>query len=181
MIKIITTGAKSVLPFSPAIKAGDFVTVGDVEGVVRKISIRATEIETLDNQDMLIPNSELVSGRVTNWVLHNPYGRLIVKIGVAYGSDIEKVSKILEETANEHDQVISDGRASPPKALFMGFGDSSLDFELRVRIVDIKKRYDVLSDLNFAINQKFASEDIVIPFPQRDLHIKDWSEESKKK
>ena len=130
---------------------------------------------------MLIPNSELVSGRVTNWVLHNPYGRLIVKIGVAYGSDIEKVSKILEETANEHEQVISDGRASPPKALFMAFGDSSLDFELRVRIVDIKKRYDVLSDLNFSINQKFASEGIVIPFPQRDLHIKDWSEESKKK
>ena len=63
----------------------------------------------------------------------------------------------------------------------MDFGDSSLDFELRVRIVDIKKRYDVLSDLNFAINQKFASEGIVIPFPQRDLHIKDWSEDSKKK
>ena len=63
----------------------------------------------------------------------------------------------------------------------MGFGDSSLDFELRVRIVDIKKRYDVLSDLNFAINHKFTSEDIVIPFPQRDLHIKDWSEDSKKK
>ena len=170
-----------ILLFERPIKAGDFVTVGDVEGFVRKISIRATEIETLDNQDMLIPNSELVSGRVTNWVLHNPYGRLIVKIGVAYGSDIEKVAEILEETANLHDQVISDGRASPPKALFMGFGDSSLDFELRVRIVDIKKRYDVLSDLNFAINERFASENIVIPFPQRDLHIKDWSEESKKK
>ena len=130
---------------------------------------------------MLIPNSELVSGRVTNWVLHNPYGRLIVKIGVAYGSDIKKVAEILEDTANQHDQVICDGRASPPKALFMGFGDSSLDFELRVRIVDIKKRYDVLSDLNFAINERFASENIVIPFPQRDLHIKDWSKESKKK
>ena len=74
-----------ILLFERPIKAGDFVTVGDVEGFVRKISIRATEIETLDNQDMLIPNSELVSGRVTNWVLHNPYGRLIVKIGVAYG------------------------------------------------------------------------------------------------
>ena len=170
-----------ILLFERPIKAGDFVSVGDVEGFVRKISIRATEIETLDNQDMLIPNSELISGRVTNWVLHNPYGRLIVKIGVAYGSDIEKVAAILEDSANQHEQVISDGRASPPKALFMGFGDSSLDFELRVRITDIKRRYDVLSDLNFTINQRFASENIVIPFPQRDLHIRDWSEENKKK
>ena len=170
-----------ILLFERPIKAGDFVSVGDVEGFVRKISIRATEIETLDNQDMLIPNSELISGRVTNWVLHNPYGRLIVKIGVAYGSDIEKVAAILEDSANQHEQVISDGRASPPKALFMGFGDSSLDFELRVRIIDIKRRYDVLSDLNFSINQRFASENIVIPFPQRDLHIRDWSEENKKK
>ena len=170
-----------ILLFERPIKAGDFVSVGDVEGFVKKISIRATEIETLDNQDMLIPNSELVSGRVTNWVLHNPYGRLIVKIGVAYGSDIEKVAAILEDAGNQHKQVISDGRASPPKALFMGFGDSSLNFELRVRIVDIKRRYDVLSDLNFTINQRFASENIVIPFPQRDLHIRDWSEENKKK
>ncbi|HJL80561.1 MAG: mechanosensitive ion channel [Gammaproteobacteria bacterium] len=170
-----------ILLFERPIKSGDFVSVGDVEGFVKKISIRATEIETLDNQDMLIPNSELISGRVTNWVLHNPYGRLIVKIGVAYGSDIEKVASILEETANQHEMVISDGRASPPKALFMGFGDSSLDFELRVRIVDIKRRYDVLSDLNFAINQQFASENIVIPFPQRDLHIRDWTEDKKKK
>ena len=70
--------------------------MGDVEGYVKKISIRATEIETLDNQDMLIPNSELISGRVTNWVLHNPYGRLIIKIGVSYGSDVDKVKTILD-------------------------------------------------------------------------------------
>ena len=167
-----------ILLFERPIKAGDFVSVGDVEGYVKKISIRATEIETLDNQDMLIPNSELISGRVTNWVLHNPYGRLIIEIGVAYGSDVNKVKEILEKVSSNHDQVITDGRAAPPKALFMGFGDSSLDFQLRVRIVDIKKRYDVLSDLNFEINQNFATEGITIPFPQRDIHIKD--QETKK-
>ena len=167
-----------ILLFERPIKAGDFVSVGDVEGIVKKISIRATEVETLDNQDMLIPNSELISGRVTNWVLHNPYGRIIIEIGVAYGSDVEKVKEILEEVSSNHDQVITDGRASPPKALFMGFGDSSLDFQLRVRIIDIKKRYDVLSDLNFEINKIFNKEGITIPFPQRDIHIKD---ESKKK
>ena len=167
-----------ILLFERPIKAGDFVSVGDVEGYVKKISIRDTEIETLDNQDMLIPNSELISGRVTNWVLHNPYGRIIIEIGVAYGSDVEKVKEILEMVSSDHDEVITDGRASPPKALFMGFGDSSLDFQLRVRILDIKKRYDVLSDLNFEINKIFSKEGITIPFPQRDIHIKD---EPKKK
>jgi small-conductance mechanosensitive channel len=164
-----------ILLFERPIKSGDFISVGDVEGYVKKISIRATEIETLDNQDMLIPNSELVSGRVTNWVLHNPYGRLRLKIGVAYGSDVKTVINILESIACTNEQVITDGRASPPKALFMGFGDSALDFELRVRILDIKKRYDVLSELNLGVNDEFIKEGIKIPFPQRDIHIKDWS------
>ncbi|MBT6074215.1 MAG: mechanosensitive ion channel [Gammaproteobacteria bacterium] len=164
-----------ILLFERPIKSGDFISVGDVEGYVKKISIRATEIETLDNQDMLIPNSELVSGRVTNWVLHNPYGRLRLKIGVAYGSDVKTVINILESIASTNEQVITDGRASPPKALFMGFGDSALDFELRVRILDIKKRYDVLSELNLGVNDEFIKEGITIPFPQRDIHIKDWS------
>ena len=168
-----------ILLFERPIKSGDFISVGDVEGYVRKISIRATEIETLDNQDMLIPNAELVSGRVTNWVLHNPYGRLKLKIGVAYGSDVKKVISILQDIASSNSQVITDGRASPPKALFMGFGDSSLKFELRVRILDIKKRYDVLSELNLGVNDAFIKEDIEIPFPQRDIHIKDWSEKNK--
>ena len=168
-----------ILLFERPIKSGDFISVGDVEGYVRKISIRATEIETLDNQDMLIPNAELVSGRVTNWVLHNPYGRLKLKIGVAYGSDVKKVISILQDIASSNNQVITDGRASPPKALFMGFGDSSLEFELRVRILDIKKRYDVLSELNLGVNDAFIKEDIEIPFPQRDIHIKDWSEKNK--
>jgi len=168
-----------ILLFERPIKSGDFISVGDVEGYVRKISIRATEIETLDNQDMLVPNSELVSGRVTNWVLHNPYGRLKLKIGVAYGSDVKKVISILQDIASSNSQVITDGRASPPKTLFMGFGDSSLQFELRVRILDIKKRYDVLSELNLGVNDAFIKEGIRIPFPQRDIHIKDWSEKNK--
>jgi len=170
-----------ILLFERPIKAGDFVTVGDVEGFVKKISIRATEIETLDNQDMLVPNSELISGRVTNWVLHNPYGRLRIRVGVAYGSEINKVKKILETVSHKNKNVITDGRVSEPKALFMGFGDSALEFELRVRIFDIKKRYDVVSELNFKIDEEFQKNKIIIPFPQRDIHIKDWSPESKEK
>jgi small-conductance mechanosensitive channel/uncharacterized protein YndB with AHSA1/START domain len=160
-----------ILLFERPIRAGDFVSVGEVEGFVRSIRIRATEIETLDNQNVLVPNSELVSGRVTNWVLRDTYGRLRILVGVAYGSDVEKVREILETVARAHPEVITDGRAPEPRALFMGFGDSSLDFELRVRINRIERRFQVTSDINFAIDQAFRDAKVTIPFPQRDLHL----------
>lgn len=160
-----------ILLFERPIRAGDFVSVGEIEGFVRSIRIRATEIETLDNQNVLVPNSELVSGRVTNWVLRDTHGRLQVQVGVAYGSDVEKVRDILESVARENSEVITDGRAPAPRALFMGFGDSSLDFELRVRIQRIERRFSVTSDLNFEIEKAFRDAGIAIPFPQRDLHI----------
>ncbi len=160
-----------ILLFERPIRAGDFVTVGEVEGFVRSIRIRATEIETLDNQNVLVPNSELVSGRVTNWVLRDTFGRLRILVGVAYGSDVEKVREILETIARAHPEVITDGRAPEPRALFTGFGDSSLDFELRVRIQRIERRFQVTSDLNFSIDQAFRDANVTIPFPQRDLHL----------
>jgi small-conductance mechanosensitive channel/uncharacterized protein YndB with AHSA1/START domain len=160
-----------ILLFERPIRAGDFVTVGDIQGFVRSIRIRATEIETLDNQNVLVPNSELVSGRVTNWVLRDTHGRLLVTVGVAYGSDVEKVRDILESAAREHPEVITDGSAPAPRALFMGFGDSSLDFELRCRVKHIERRFSIKSDLNFAIDKAFRDAGITIPFPQRDLHI----------
>ena len=168
-----------ILLFERPIRAGDFVTVGNVEGFVRSIRIRATEIETLDNQNVLVPNSELISGRVTNWVLRDTFGRLRVVVGVAYGSDIEKVREILEAVAHEHSEVITDGRAPAPRALFMGFGDSSLDFELRVRIARIDRRFSVQSDINFSIDQAFREANITIPFPQRDLHLISFPEQQK--
>ena len=166
-----------ILLFERPIRAGDFVSVGDVEGFVRSIRIRATEIETLDNQNVLVPNSELISGRVTNWVLRDTYGRLRVNVNVAYGSDVEKVREILEAIAHEHPEVITDGRAPAPNALFMGFGDSSLNFELRVRISRIDRRFSVQSDFNFSINQAFREANITIPFPQRDLHLISYPEQ----
>jgi small-conductance mechanosensitive channel/uncharacterized protein YndB with AHSA1/START domain len=169
-----------ILLFERPIRAGDFVTVGDVEGFVRSIRIRATEIETMDNQNVLVPNSELISGRVTNWVLRDTFGRLRVLVGVAYGSDVEKVREILEAVAHDHPEVITDGRAPAPRALFMGFGDSSLDFELRVRIARIERRFSVHSDLNFSIEQAFREANITIPFPQRDLHLISYPEEAPK-
>ncbi len=166
-----------ILLFERPIRAGDFVSVGDVEGYVRRIRIRATEIETLDNQNVLVPNSELISGRVTNWVLRDTYGRLRVTVGVAYGSDVEKAREILEKVACAHPEVITDGRAPAPRALFWGFGDSSLDFELRVRIDRIDRRFSVQSDLNFEINKEFRDAGITIPFPQRDMHLISYPEQ----
>lgn len=162
-----------ILLLERPIKAGDFVTVGDVEGFIRQIRIRATEIETLDDQNVLVPNSELVSGRVTNWVLRDPRGRIQITVGVAYGSDVELVRDLLVEIARQHPEVISDGSAPAPRALFMTFGESSLDFELRVRIRRIERRYTVQSDLNFSIYAAFSENNIGIPFPQRDIHIID--------
>jgi small-conductance mechanosensitive channel len=169
-----------ILLFERPIKSGDFVTVGAVEGTVKTISIRSTEIETLDRQNVIVPNSELVSQQVTNWVLHDPVGRLTLDIGVAYGSDVEKVREVLLEVAISSDYVVTDGISAPkPKVLFMTFGDSSLNFELRVWIKQIRRRFDATSDLHFGIDKAFREHDITIPFPQRDLHVKYWPGDQK--
>jgi potassium efflux system protein len=166
-----------ILLFERPIKSGDFVTVGGVEGTVKAISIRSTEIETLDRQNVIVPNSELVSQQVTNWVLHDPVGRLIIDIGVAYGSDVEKVHDILMDVANNCEYVVTDGVAAPkPKVLFMSFGESSLDFELRIWIKQIRRRFDATSAIHFAVDAAFRENNVEIPFPQRDLHVRSWSE-----
>ena len=162
-----------ILLFERPIRTGDWIIVGSTEGYVRKISIRSTQIETFDRADVIVPNSELISNQVTNWVLHDPWGRVTVPIGVAYGSDVEKVREILLKVATEHPLVITDShKVGAPKVLFRGFGDSSLNFELRCFIKAIERRLDTLSDLNFAINRALAEAGISIPFPQRDLHLR---------
>jgi small-conductance mechanosensitive channel len=169
-----------ILLFERPIKSGDFVTVGGVEGTVKQISIRSTEIETLDRQNVIVPNSELVSQQVTNWVLHDPHGRLQILVGVAYGSDVDKVREVLLEVARNNTQVLTDGISSPkPKVLFREFGDSALIFELRIWIRQIRRRFDVSSEINFAIDRAFRDAGIEIPFPQRDLHVRSWSENAR--
>jgi small-conductance mechanosensitive channel len=169
-----------ILLFERPIKSGDFVTVGGIEGTVKQISIRSTEIETLDRQNVIVPNSELVSQQVTNWVLHDPHGRLQIFVGVAYGSDVELVRTVLTKVARNHPQVLNDGISSPkPKVLFREFGDSALVFELRVWIRQIRRRFDVTSEINFDIDRAFREAGIEIPFPQRDLHIKSWSDSAR--
>lgn len=167
-----------ILLFERPIKAGDYISVGEIEGFVKQIRIRSTELETQENQNVIVPNSELIATQVTNWVLRDPSGRLQIMVGVAYGSDTEKVKKVLESVGREHPEVITKGRMPSPVALFKGFGDSSLDFELRVWIRNIERRYHVTSDLNFAIDKAFRENGVEIPFPQRDLHVRSWSQKA---
>jgi len=161
-----------VLLFERPIRTGDWIVVGGTEGYVRKISIRSTQIQTFDRADVIVPNSELISSQVTNWMLQDSRGRLIVPVGVAYGTDPEQVKEVLLNIAHNHEMVICNSPIlSKPWVIFREFGDSALNFELRCFISEIDYRMNVLSDINFAINQAFKEAGIEIPFPQRDVHL----------
>jgi len=161
-----------ILLFERPIKTGDWIVVGNTEGYVKKISIRSTQIQTFDRSDVIVPNSELISDQVTNWMLRDTIGRIKVPIGVAYGSDLERVREILLEIAFNHDSVITQSPILPkPWVLVRQFGDSAIDFELRCFIKDIDRRLRVVSDINFAIDKAFRAAGIQIPFPQRDVHL----------
>lgn len=162
-----------ILLFERPVKTGDWVVVGSTEGYVKRISIRSTQIQTFDRADVIVPNSELISNQVTNWMLYDPRGRIRVPIGVAYGSDTALVKDILLQIAADHPQVIHDKSSPEPVVMFLGFGESSLDFELRCFVQNIDSRLTVISDMNFAIDAAFRKHRIEIPFPQRDVHVRD--------
>ena len=164
-----------ILLFERPIRRGDWVVVGGTEGFVKKIRVRSTEIETFDRSDVVVPNSEFISSQVTNWTLTNAFGRVIVQVGVAYGSDVQKVKEILLSIAENHSQVIQKNnffQIPEPMVLFQSFGSSSLDFELRCFVRDVRQRLIIRSEMNFEIDRLFRENDIEIPFPQRDLHIR---------
>jgi len=168
-----------ILLFERPIRTGDWIVAGDVQGFVRRISIRSTLIETFDRADVIVPNSVLISNNVTNWMLRDPWGRVTVPVGVAYGSDADRVTEVLLSAAQEHPLVMLDGKkVSPPQVLFMGFGESSLNFELRCFIREISRRLVTVSDLNYAIEKKLRAAGIEIPFPQRDIHVRGRTPES---
>lgn len=168
-----------ILLFERPIKTGDWIVVGATEGYVKRIRIRSTQIQTFDRADVIVPNSELISGQVTNWMLHDTQGRAKLAVSVAYGSDTEKVKELLLEITDKHPLVIHGNDKYKPKVLFLRFGESSLDFELRVYIQNIDERLNVVSDLNFAIDKTFRENGIEIPFPQRDIHIRSLPESFK--
>lgn len=152
------------------IKAGDWVVVGAQEGYVKRINVRATEIETFERASVILPNSELLQSAVLNWTHKDKTGRVEVRVGVAYGSDTQRVREILLGCARDHSEISS---WPAPYVIFRDFGASSLDFEVRAILKDIEKRLMVSSDLRFAIDQAFRDEGIEVPFAQHDIHLRD--------
>ena len=163
-----------IILFERPVKRGDWIKIGTTEGYVQKISVRSTLIQTFDRSDVIVPNSELISNQVTNMMLNDNFGRLIVPIGVAYGSDTELVRTILLKIATDNEEVINDGSAPKPLVLFIAFGDNSLNFELRCHLANIDKRLLVKSAINYQIDRAFREHNISMPFPQRDLYIKEF-------
>jgi small-conductance mechanosensitive channel len=153
------------------IQIGDRVDVGGTLGQVTRIGARSTSIVTNDNIMIIVPNSEFVSNRVVNWsYMSDLRVRFHLPVAVAYGSDPHQVEKLLMEVAAADECTLKD---PPPRVVFRGFGDSALDFELRVWTVDMTRQPSVYkSALYFAIWDKFKKHGIEIPFPQRDLHLK---------
>lgn len=158
-----------ILLIERPIKVGDWVVVGQHQGFITRISVRATEIETFERASVIVPNSELLSGAVVNWTHRDKYGRVDIKVGVAYGTDTDKVREILLACARQHRQILA---WPQPYVLFKSFGDSSLDFELRCFVTNIEQHMHVKSDLHFEIDKSFRAANIEIPFAQRDLNIR---------
>jgi potassium efflux system protein len=150
------------------IRVGDSIVVKGEEGWVRRIRVRATEIETFERASVIIPNSELITGVVKNWTHANTMGRIILKIGVDYASDPEQVRDLLLECAREHPQVVD---VPPPRALLLNFGDSALEFELRCVVADFDRSLLVKSDLYFAILKGLRAAGIRVPSPQREVRL----------
>ena len=158
-----------ILLFERPIKVGDRVTVGGIEGDVMDINIRSTTVRSLNNIDIIVPNSEFVSSQVVNWSHGDRKIRLDIEVGVSYQSDLDTVLRSLKEVALENPEIL---RNPEPDVHLREFGDSSWNMKLRIWIDNPKRHPVVRSDINCAIVRKFRENGVEIPFPQRDFHLR---------
>ena len=158
-----------IILFERPIRVGDTVTVGDISGTVSRIRIRATWITAFNRQELIVPNKEFVTGRLVNWTLSDQVLRVEIPVGIAYGSDTALARKLMLDVANEHTLVLADPK---PVVYFLGFGDSSLDFELRVHSPDLESYLPIKDAMHTGIDEAFRANGIEIPFPQRDVHVR---------
>ncbi len=157
-----------ILLFERPIRIGDVVTVGDTSGEVTRIRIRSTTIRNWDQQELIVPNKEFITGRLLNWTLSDPMARIVIPVGIAYGSDVGLALKLVNEAAVENERVLDDPE---PLVTFENFGDNALTIMLRCFIESMVFLRPTQSELNQAINSKFEKAGIVIAFPQRDIHL----------
>ena len=157
-----------IILFERPFRVGDVVTIGDQTGKVTRIQIRATTVVDWDRRELIVPNKEFITGQLINWSLSDPITRVVVPVGVAYGSDTRRTEELLLKVARENVTVLSQPE---PSALFLGFGDNSLNFELRAFVRGIHNRLPVTHQLHLAIDREFQKAGINIAFPQRDVHL----------
>lgn len=159
-----------ILMWERPIKIGDFLELGDAKGTVESINTRSTCIRRVDGVHLLVPNSNLLENTVINWTLMDKLVRTTVRVGVAYGSNVQVVTELLKQAAEEHSEVLKDPGYS---VIFDDFGDSALIFELNVWIHAIADRSlrIIRSDLRYKVDALFRENDVVISFPQRDVHL----------
>ncbi|WP_172657254.1 mechanosensitive ion channel family protein [Myxosarcina sp. GI1] len=162
-------GSGLVLLFERTIQVGDFIQVGEHLGTVERVGARSIVLQTLDRISVIVPNSRFLTDEVINWSHRNSAARLHIPVGVAYGTDVDKFKLALLKAAEEHLEILSNPK---PQVFFTGFGDSSLDFELLVWVANPSIQVRVKSDLYFSIEAILRKQDIEIPFPQRDLHLR---------
>ena len=161
-----------ILLFERPIKVGDLLVIDGQWGTVKDIRVRSTIFETFDRCVLIIPNSELVSNKVLNWTHYGAgINRLNLKVGVAYGSDVGRVTQLITEVCQANPRVVA---VPPPQIYFEAYGDSSLNFTIWVHVRIPSDRMPATHELNSAIFEAFNANGIEIPFPQRDLHIKEW-------
>jgi potassium-dependent mechanosensitive channel len=148
-----------ILLWERSIRVGDWIVVGNEQGYVRRINVRATEIETFDRAEVIVPNSNLVSGVVKNWLHNNRTGRIVIPVSVVFGPDPKQVAELLIDCAHKHAEVL---REPPASVLFNKFSNTALEFELRCFVVDVERSLRVRSDLHFAIFARLQDERILI-------------------
>ena len=157
-----------IVLFERPFRVGDTVTVGDTSGTVSRIRIRATTITDWDRRELIVPNKEFITGKLINWSLSDPILRIKIPVGIAYGSDTDLAEKLLLNAARENPFALKEPE---PSAIFVGFGDNSLNFEVRAFINNINNWYPMVHKLNRQINHEFKKAGITISFPQRDVHL----------
>ncbi|MGB5192415.1 MAG: mechanosensitive ion channel domain-containing protein [Polyangiales bacterium] len=158
-----------IILFERPIRVGDTVSVGEINGTVSRIRTRATWITGFDRKELIVPNKTFVTGQLINWTLSDPVLRLEIPVGIAYGSDTDRAIEVLSKVAKDSVRVLHD---PPPQVFFLSFGDSSLDFELRVFTRGVNQRFLARHELHMSIDKAFREAGIEIAFPQRDLHVR---------
>jgi len=158
-----------ILLVEKPVKVGDYIDVDGLPGRVDAVKARGTVVTTFDNISVVIPNSDFITKQVTNWSYNDKIIRCCVPIGVTYGSDVDLVKKSLLEVADTHNKIL---KKPVPTVYFSDFGDNALKFKLYVWTDDAQNRFLLMSDLHFMIDKIFRERNIVIAFPQRDIHLK---------